>query len=59
MFWLGPPAPNVLPKVPGSDSKTHLESRCCAVLIYNVILTGLLALEAVIFATFLPEASGK
>ena len=37
MFWLGPPAPKVL----GSDSKTHLKSRCCAILIYNVRwLTG-------------------
>ena len=28
VFWLGPPAPKML----GSDSKPHFESRCCAVL---------------------------
>ena len=30
VFWLGRPAP----QVPGSDSKPHLESRCCAMLIH-------------------------
>ena len=27
----------------GSDSKTHLETRCCAIFIYNEWLTGLFA----------------
>ena len=39
VFWLGPPAPEVL----GSDSKIHLESRCCAILIYDVCVTGVSA----------------
>ena len=29
-----------LPPAPGADSKTHLESRCCAILIYNLRVTG-------------------
>ena len=37
VFWLGPPQhQNVL----GSDSKTHLESRVCAILIYILLISA-------------------
>ena len=37
MFWWGPLGPRAPKVVVGFDGKTHLESRCCAGLIYTLV----------------------